>query len=57
MPGSINIMFLYMKKYDLWFGENFYDYSWHSGIGHVDLMRDIFVPTIFLHNKELYTDD
>ena len=50
-------MFLYMKKYDLWFGENFYDYSWHSGIGHVDLMRDIFVPTIFLHNKELYTDD
>jgi len=57
MPGSINIMFLYMKEYDLRFGENFYDYSWHSGIRHIDLMKGILVPTIFLHNKELYTDD
>jgi hypothetical protein len=57
MPGSINCTFLYTKQYDLRFGERFYDYSWHSGIAHEDLMRDISVPTVFLHTEEAYTDD
>ena len=57
MPESINCLFLYIKQYDFQFGEHFYDYSWHSGISHVDLMRDIAIPTIFLHAEEAYTDE
>jgi len=57
MPESINCIFLYSRNYDLKFGENFYNYSWHSGIKHEDLMKDISVNTIFLHAEEVYSDD
>jgi len=57
MPNSINVIFLFMKEYDLKFGENFYNFSWHSGINHKELMKDISVPTIFLHAVEAYTED
>jgi len=57
MPESINFMFLYTRHYDLQFGERFYDYSWHNGIKHETLMKDISVPAIFLHAKASYTDD
>ncbi len=57
MPESINFMFLYTKQYDLRFGERFYDFSWHNGLEHENLMRDISVPTIFIHAEEAYTDD
>ncbi|MEA4926173.1 MAG: alpha/beta hydrolase [Syntrophomonadaceae bacterium] len=57
MPESINFMFLSMPEYDLQFGEHFYDYSWHSGIGHETLMRALKVPTIFLHAQEAYSED
>jgi pimeloyl-ACP methyl ester carboxylesterase len=56
MPKSINLIFLFMREYDLRFGENFYNYSWHSGINHEDLMKDISVPSIFLHAIEAYTE-
>ena len=46
-----------MTEYDLKFGENFYNFSWHSGINHKDLMKDISVPTIFIHAIEAYTED
>jgi pimeloyl-ACP methyl ester carboxylesterase len=57
MPESVNFTFLYSNQYDLRFGERFYNYTWHNGINHADLMRDISVPTIFLHTEETYTDD
>jgi len=57
IPESINSMFLYMKEYDLLFGDHFYDYTWHNGISHEKLMKDIKVPTIFLHAKDAYTKD
>ena len=57
MPESVNFMFLYTRQYDLQFGEHFCDYSWHNGIAHENLMRDISVPTIFIHANEAYTDD
>ena len=57
MPESINCIFLYTRQYDLRFGEHFYDYSWHNGIEHENLMRDISIPTVFIHADEAYTDD
>ena len=57
MPESINFMFLFSRNYDLKFGENFYNYSWHSGIRHEDLMKDINIPTIFIHAEENYSDN
>jgi len=57
MPKSINIIFQYMREYDLKFGENFYNYSWHSGINHKDLMKEISIPAIFLHAEEAYSDN
>lgn len=55
-PPSLNHMFLYVKDYDLKFGENFYNYSFHSGISHEKLMSDIKVPTVFLHCKDSYNN-
>ncbi|AGL02823.1 alpha/beta fold hydrolase [Desulfoscipio gibsoniae] len=57
MPQSINQTFKYVKEYDFAFGEHFYDYTWHAGIRHEDLMRDIKVPTVFLHAKDNFTED
>lgn len=57
MPESVNFSFLYTKEYDLLFGENFYNYSWHSDISHEQLMSDINVPTVFIHAKASYTED
>lgn len=57
MPESINCTFLYSRDYDLKFGENFYNYYWHSGIKHEDLMKDISVKTIFIHAEEIYSDN
>ena len=57
MPESINFTFLYSQKYDHAFGENFYDYTWHSGISHKELMSDINVPTVYLHIEEMFSDD
>jgi len=56
MPESINITFLYAKMYDREFGEKFYDYTWHSGIQHEKLLSDIKIPTIFLHVKDMYSE-
>jgi pimeloyl-ACP methyl ester carboxylesterase len=57
MPESINFMFLYTQDYDNAFGEHFYDYTWHSGISHKQLMSDIHVPTVFLHAKDQYSPE
>lgn len=57
MPESVNFTFLYAHLYDHAFGEHFYDYSWHSGISHETLMKDIHVPTVYLHIQEQYTGD
>lgn len=57
MPGSVNFMFLNMKEYDFAFGEHFYDYSWHAGISHAQLMSDINVPTIYIHALDQYSED
>lgn len=57
MPQSINQSFQYVKAYDFLFGEHFYDYTWHAGIRHKDLMKDIKIPTVFLHAKDNYTED
>lgn len=57
MPESINFTFLYVSEYDFQFGEHFYDYTWHSGMDHETLMRNIKVLTIFLHAQEAYTDN
>ena len=57
MPESINYTFLHIKEYDFLFGEHFYDYTWHSGIAHKDLLSDIDVPAVFIHAKDSYTED
>ena len=57
LPGGINDIFRYLPQYDLAFGEAFYNYSWHSGIPHRQLMGEIRVPTVFLHCKDAYTED
>lgn len=57
MPESINFTFLYSQNYDHAFGENFYDYTWHSGISHETLMSDVSVPTVYLHVEEMFSDD
>ena len=57
LPPGLNQMFLYLRQYDLAFGETFYDYSWHSGISHHQLMGEIAVPTVFLHCKDDHTED
>ncbi len=57
MPGSVNFMFLNMKEYDFAFGEHFYDYSWHAGISHAQLMSDINIPTIYIHALDQYSED
>lgn len=56
MPESVNFTFLYSQMYDHTFGEHFYDYTWHSGISHEELMADIRVPTVLLHIGEQYSD-
>ena len=56
MPESINFTFLYTAQYDFRFGGHFYDYSWHSGISHADLLAAVKVPTVFLHTKASYTE-
>lgn len=57
LPESINALFLFTKEYDLAFGDNFYDYSWHADIEHEKMMEDIHVPTILLHSKDSFTED
>lgn len=57
MPPSINGIFYTLPDYDLQFGESFYDYSWHSGISHAQLMSELHVPTVFVHALEAFTDD
>ena len=57
MPKSINFMFQFLLEYDLKFGEKFYDHSWHSGINHKDLLKDISVPVIFIHAAESYSEN
>ncbi len=57
LPSSLNSMFLYLRQYDDAFGEMFYDYTWHCGIPHEQLMADITVPTVFLHCKDSWTAD
>ena len=57
LPASLNQMFLYLPQYDAAFGEGFYDYSWHSGIPHAQLLAEITVPTVFLHCKDAWTKD
>lgn len=57
LPASLNQIFLYLRQYDPAFGELFYNYVWHSGISHETLMRDLAVPTVFLHCKDAYTPD
>ena len=44
LPGGINDIFRYLPQYDLAFGEAFYNYSWHSGIPHRQLMGEISCP-------------
>lgn len=56
MPESVNFTFLHILEYDMRFGEHFYDYSWHSGISHTELMADIEVPAVFIHAKDAYSD-
>lgn len=61
LPESLNTrllgMFQYIQDYDLRFGDKFYDYTWHNGINHEDLMTNIKVPTIFMHAKDAYAKD
>lgn len=57
MPESINAMFLYTKEYDFKFGDHFYDYTWHAGISHTQLMSDIDKPTVYIHALDAYTED
>lgn len=57
MPQSINQTFQYVNKYDFAFGEHFYDYSWHGGIGHEKLMSDIHVPAVFIHAKDQHSPE
>lgn len=57
MPESINHMFLNIREYDYAFGDNFYDYSWHAGIRHEQLMSDVNIPSIYIHALDRYTED
>lgn len=57
MPESINFTFLHMREYDYNFGEHFYNYSWHAGIDHAQMMSDIEVPTVYIHALEAFTED
>ncbi len=61
LPKSLNErlfgMFLYIQDYDLRFGDKFFDYTWHHGISHENLMRNINVSTVFMHAKDAYALD
>lgn len=57
MPQSINQIFQFVNEYDFEFGEHFYNYSWHSNISHSSILQNISVPTVFIHAKDLYSQD
>ncbi len=46
-----------MNRYDPRFGLTFYDDSFHAGIGHEELLRKIFCPTLFMKAKTEYGEN
>ena len=47
----------YLPDYDLKYGEHFYDLTWNHGFTHKQILSDIHVPTILLHEKENIDSD
>lgn len=42
----------YLPDYDLNYGEHFYDLTWNHGFTHRQILSDIRVPSILIHEKE-----
>ncbi len=42
----------YLPDYDLTYGEHFYDLSWNNGYTHRQILSDVHVPCIIIHEKE-----
>ena len=42
----------YIPDYDLTYGEHFYDLSWNHGYTHKQILSDIHVPCVIIHEKE-----
>ncbi len=46
-----------MNNYDPLFGETFYDDSFHSGILHEEILRNILCRTIFMKARTVHSQD
>lgn len=49
MAWSVN---QYLPHYDLAYGEHFYDLTWNHGYTHKQILSDINVPCVLIHEKE-----
>ena len=57
MPSSVTCVFHYVNRYDMMYGEHFYNLTWNNGIRHEQMLSDIKVPCIYLHAKEEVADN
>jgi len=51
LPNSINSMFLALDKYDLLFGEAFYDGTWFEDFDQSKILSGIKCPAVLIHAK------
>lgn len=56
-PKSINQMFTYFKTYDLEYGNQFYNYTWHNDVNYEKLLVDIDIPVVYMHANEMFSED
>lgn len=56
-PKTARSGFRGMNHYDPLFGETFYDDSFHSGISHEDLLKEIRCETVFLKARTQFSKD
>ncbi|MDD3334566.1 MAG: alpha/beta hydrolase [Eubacteriales bacterium] len=57
MPASMMNSLYYNNRYDLLFGEAFYDDSWFSGLNEDAMLQAVQCPTVYLHAKESHMMD
>lgn len=51
LPDSVNRMFWFVDKYDVRFGEAFYNGSWFDDFDQTETLSRITCPTMLLHTK------
>ena len=56
-PKAALAGFVGMNSYDPRFGEAFYTDSFHTGVSHAEILRNITCETVFLKAKSMISDD